>query len=168
MDRNGFMANRTLVPDRRGLMAMIGGLAVSSVICRSGHSEERQSLKLKAAPATILLGSGQAPTRIWGLDAKTPSRFKQGELEFTFQNGLPTPAILDWRGLDGAPSAEPLLLNPPTAAGAEVHFVMPLRRPGTLFCDLKLSPQAQPSQLVPIIVDEPEPPLVDQDEVTLL
>jgi FtsP/CotA-like multicopper oxidase with cupredoxin domain len=97
-----------------------------------------------------------------------PLRVKPGQLDVTFRNSLSTPVVVDWRGLDGAFAAEPLLQAGPTAPGAQGGLVVPLRRPGTLFCDLRLSPGARPSRPLPVIVEESDPIFVDRDEVLLI
>ena len=66
-----------------------------------------------------------------------------------FQNDLPVPLLLDWRGLDGVPAAEPLLVADATSARRKAAtFDMPLRHAGTHFCDLRLlgDGQGRPSR----------------------
>jgi FtsP/CotA-like multicopper oxidase with cupredoxin domain len=87
-----------------------------------------------------------------------------------FRNGLPVPALLDWRGLDGAAAAEPLTGRPPTPPGREASFTIPLRRAGTLLCDLRLlgDGQALPTRPFPLVVQENNPVAADRDEMFLV
>ena len=118
------------------------------------------------------LRRGQAPSPIWALlGADAPPRLKRGgELGVIFRNGLPVPALLDWRGLDGAAAAEPLTARPPTPPGDEASFTIPLRRAGTLLCDLQLlgDSQALPTQPFPLVVQENNPVAADRDEMFLV
>jgi FtsP/CotA-like multicopper oxidase with cupredoxin domain len=87
-----------------------------------------------------------------------------------FRNDLPIPALLDWRGLDGAVAAEPLTTaRPPIPPGGEASFTILLRRAGTLFCDLRLlgDGQALPTRPFPVVVEDSEP-IADRDEVFLV
>ena len=88
----------------------------------------------------------------------------------TFRNGLPVPAALDWRGIDGAPAAEPLTARPAVAPGAEATYPLPLRRAGTFFADLRLlaAAEAPACRPLPFIVEESTPIAVDRDETILI
>ena len=118
------------------------------------------------------LRRGQAPTPIWVLlAADAPPRLKRGgELGVIFRNGLPQPALLDWRGLDGAAAAEPLTERPPTPPGGDASFTIPLRRAGTLLCDLRLlgDSQALPTRPLPLAIQENNPVAADRDEMFLV
>ena len=78
--------------------------------------------------------------------------------------------MLNWRGIDGVPAAEPLAARPPLAAGAKETSAIPLRHAGTFLCDLRLlgDGQARPSAARALIVAESEPVAVDRDEVFLI
>jgi FtsP/CotA-like multicopper oxidase with cupredoxin domain len=78
--------------------------------------------------------------------------------------------VLNWRGIDGAPAAEPLTSRAPLAAGGKETVLVPLRRAGTYLCDLRLlgDGQARPSLARAIIVGESEAVAVDRDEVFLI
>ncbi len=121
------------------------------------------------------LAAGRAGhTDLVALAAPSPEtglRFKRGEqLEVTLGNDLPVPAVLNWRGIDGVPSAEPLLARAPVAAGAKDTFQLPLRHAGTFLCDAGLlgDGQARPSPARAFVVHENEPVTVDRDEVLLI
>jgi FtsP/CotA-like multicopper oxidase with cupredoxin domain len=98
-------------------------------------------------------------------------RFKRGDaIEVALTNQLPVPAVLNWRGLDGVPAAEPLAATTPLASGANQTFSIPLRHAGTFLCDLRLlgDGQARPSSARALIVTESEAVTVDRDEVFLI
>jgi FtsP/CotA-like multicopper oxidase with cupredoxin domain len=173
MVRTRFMPNSIFVPDRRDLMRALGAASFATLFSGPCAAQAGQTLRLEARPGTVRLRQDQASTPIWGLEGPSaPPRFKRGQLEVTFRNGLPEPAWLDWRGIDGAPAAEPLVSLPPVAPGAEGALSIPLRRAGSFFCDLRLPAQGQgqspPSRLFPFIVEEAEPVIVDRDEIFLI
>ena len=98
-------------------------------------------------------------------------RFKRGDIvDIAFGNELPVPAMLNWRGIDGAPAVEPLTGRPPLAAGGKDTMQLPLRHAGTFLCDLGLLGDGQPppSRARALIVRESEPVAVDRDEVFLI
>ena len=103
-------------------------------------AQSRLSLKLQAKAGSIALRPGQPETPIWSLQSSPPDpglRFRRGdELEIALQNDLPAPTVLNWRGLDGVPAAEPLAARSPLAAGASENLAIPLRHAGTFLCDL--------------------------------
>jgi FtsP/CotA-like multicopper oxidase with cupredoxin domain len=172
MVRIGLMAKRIFRVDRRRVLAGLGATASLYGLPARAVAEAPQRLALRALEATIRLQRGdQRNTPVWLLRT-TPEtlRFKPGAVEVAFQNDLPVPATLDWRGLDGSPAAEPLTTQPPLAPGAKVSFTLGLRRPGTFLCALRplADAPARPCQPIALIVEEGEPPTVDQDTVMLI
>jgi FtsP/CotA-like multicopper oxidase with cupredoxin domain len=137
-------------------------------------AQGRPSLTLRAKAGVIALRPGAPDTPIWSLQGPTPEpgfRFKRGdELDVTLQNELPVPAVLNWRGIDGAPAAEPLAARMPLAPGAKESFVVPLRYAGTFLCDLRLLGDGQPRPSVAraLVVQESDAITVDRDEVLLI
>jgi FtsP/CotA-like multicopper oxidase with cupredoxin domain len=137
-------------------------------------AQSRPSLMLKARSGVIALRPGGPATPIWALRtpaSETGPRLKRGDqLQVTLGNELPVPPILNWRGIDGVPSAEPLLVRTAVAAGANDSFRMPLRHAGTFLCDARLlgDAQALPSRALALIVEESERIAVDRDEVLLI
>src|SRR5450631_4276182 len=136
------MADRCFPLHRRELLAGLGAAALSPAIAGIAVAQSRPSLMLKARSGVIALRPGGPETPIWALRtpaSETGPRFKRGEqLQGTLGNELPVPAILNWRGIDGVPSAEPLLARVPLAAGANDSFQMPLRHAGTFLGDVRL------------------------------
>jgi FtsP/CotA-like multicopper oxidase with cupredoxin domain len=171
MPRTRLTANSFLLLSRRRFMAAIGAAGLGVRQSRAAAAEPPQTLALEAKPGTILLGPDQAPTPIWALtSASAPLRLKTGQLEVTFRNGLPVPAVLDWRGIDGAPAAEPLTGRPAIPPGAAVSFALPLHRAGTCFADLRLlaAPEAPPCRPLPFIVEESAAIPTDGDPILLI
>jgi FtsP/CotA-like multicopper oxidase with cupredoxin domain len=165
------MANSFIVLDRRRFVAGFSAATATCLLSRAPAAQEQQTLRIEAKPTTIPLRPGQAPTPIWGLEPSTTSlRLRAGQLEVTFRNGLPMPAALEWRGIDGAAAAEPLTARPPVAPGTEVTFQLPLRRAGTFFADLRLlaAPDAPPCRPLPFAVEDSAPIAVDRDESLLI
>jgi FtsP/CotA-like multicopper oxidase with cupredoxin domain len=168
------MTDRTFPLNRRQLMAGLGssvlGPATSSMALAGAHP----SLVLQAKADVVALRPGTPDTPIWSLSGSTSGaglRFKRGDtVEVMLANQLPAPAVLNWRGLDGVPAAEPLAATTPLAPGANQTLSIPLRHAGTLLCDLRLlgDGQARPSSARALIVAESEAVTVDRDEVFLI
>jgi FtsP/CotA-like multicopper oxidase with cupredoxin domain len=170
------MADRIFQLDRRELLAGLGAAALGAIPPDRATAQSRLSLKLLARAGSIALRPGQPETPIWSLQGTSQSpgpglRFRRGEeVEITLQNDLPSPAMLNWRGLDGVSAAEPLVARSPLAPGAHENLVIPLRQSGTLLCDLTVlgDGTARPASRLPLIVAESEPVAVDRDEVFLI
>jgi FtsP/CotA-like multicopper oxidase with cupredoxin domain len=167
------MTDRIFRLNRRELLSGLGfavlGPATSSMALAAG----RPSLMLQAKAEVVALRQGIPDTPIWSLGGSTSAglRFKRGDtVEVTLANQLPVPALLNWRGLDGVPAAEPLAATAPLAPGANQTLSIPLRHAGTLLCDLRLlgDGQARPSSARALIVAESESVAVDRDEVFLI
>jgi FtsP/CotA-like multicopper oxidase with cupredoxin domain len=170
MVRIGPMASPKSLLDRRELMAGLGAAALAPIWPAAGFAQGRPTLSLKARPTTLELRPGAPATPIWSLHGPE-LRFKRGSTnEVAFGNELPVPATLDWRGIDGVPTAEPLTVRAPLAPGGSETFQLPLRHAGTFLCDPALlgDSQTQPVRGLPLIVTENEPVAVDRDEVLLI
>ena len=152
----------------------MGLAALSPAMSRIAAAERRPSLMLQAKAGAIALRPGSPDTPIWSLAGLTPDpgvRFKRGEeLEFTFQNDLPVPALLNWHGSDGVAAADPLTARPPLSPGAKDTYVIPLRHAGTMLCDLRLlgDGAARPSGAHVVIVEERVPATADREAVFLI
>ncbi|WP_225669128.1 multicopper oxidase family protein [Bradyrhizobium hereditatis] len=150
-------------------MAGLGAAALAPVLPASGRAQGAPSVTLQGKADTIALRDGP-PTPVWSLHGPE-LRFKRGETaEVAFANELPTPAVLNWRGIDGIASAEPLTARPPVAAGAKQTLQLPLRHAGTFLCDFGLlgDGQARPTRSRALVVRENEAVSVDRDEVFLI
>jgi FtsP/CotA-like multicopper oxidase with cupredoxin domain len=160
---------------RRTLLAGLGGTILGPALATWAPSpaaaQGRPALALRAGAGTLPLRPSM-PTPAWLLTGGDgPLRFKRGdEIDVTFQNDLPVPVALTWRGLDGVAAAEPLLGRPPVAAGGKDAFRLPLRHAGTGLLDARLlgDGQALPSTARAYVVQETALPQVDRDEVWLI
>jgi FtsP/CotA-like multicopper oxidase with cupredoxin domain len=170
MVRIGPMASPKFPLDRRELMAGLGAAALTPLWPVAGRAQARSVLALQAKADSVALRPSVPATPIWSLQGPE-LRFKRGEtLDIAFGNELPVPAVLNWRGIDGVPAAEPLTGRPPLAAGGKDALQLPLRHAGTFLCDLALlgDGQPRPSQARALIVQESEAVTVDRDEVLLI
>ena len=174
MVRIDLMADRIFRLHRRELLAGLGATALSAAMAGIASAQSRPSLKLQAKAGSIALRPGQAETPIWSLRSSPPDpglRFRRGdELQIALQNELPIPTLMNWRGLDGVPAAEPLAARSPLAPGGNENLAIPLRHAGTLLCDLTVPGDgaAPPARGLPLIVAESEPVAVDRDELFLI
>jgi FtsP/CotA-like multicopper oxidase with cupredoxin domain len=157
--------------NRREFVAGLGSTFLGPAIALAGG---RPSLIMQAKADVVALLPGAPDTPIWSLGGSTSDpalRFKRGDaIEVALANQLPVPAVLNWRGLDGVPAAEPLAATTPLAPGANQTLSIPLRHAGTFLCDLRLlgDGQARPSSARALIVAESEAVNVDRDEVFLI
>jgi FtsP/CotA-like multicopper oxidase with cupredoxin domain len=153
--------------DRRVVMA---GLATAVVLRANDTARAQQPLSLRCKPDFLDLKDGQPATPIWSLGNQA-LHFKRGDhAEITCVNDLPTPVALNWRGIDGAASAEPLLARPIQKSSGSDGFQLPLRHAGTYLCDAALlgDGAAQATRALPLIVAESEQVPADRDEVLLI
>jgi FtsP/CotA-like multicopper oxidase with cupredoxin domain len=170
MVRIGRMASPKFPLDRRELIAGLGATALVPAFPAVGFAQARPALALQAKSASVALRPGGPDVSIWSLG--TPDvRLKRGQtIEIAFGNELPVPAVLNWRGIDGPPGAEPLTARLPIATGAKETYQLPLRHAGTFLCDLSLSGdgQALPTRARALVIGENEAVAVDRDEVLLI
>ena len=170
MVRVGPMASLEFPLDRRGFLTVLGAAALTPTWPVASRAQPRSALALQARAESVALRPNAPPTPIWSLQGPE-LRFKRGEtLDIAFGNELPVPAVLNWRGIDGVPAAEPLTGRPPLAAGGKDALQLPLRHAGTFLCDLTLlgDGQPRPSRARALIVQESESVAVDRDEVLLI
>jgi FtsP/CotA-like multicopper oxidase with cupredoxin domain len=159
---------------RRRLLAGLGATVLGPAMPSAAPAQGRTTLMLQAKPGAAALRPGQPDTPVWLLLTPTPEtdmRFRRGDqLEIELENDLPVRVVLNWRGIDGAPAAEPLAARSPLAFGAKDSFTMPLRHAGTFLCDLRLlgDNQVLPSSVRGLVVGESEKIGVDRDEVVLI
>ena len=151
---------------------MLAGLAAAA--CQwpdqAAHAEQVSRLALRCREDLLDLREGQPATPVWSLGDQ-PLRFRRGDRpEITLANDLPVPALLNWRGLDGAAGVEPLLARSALAPSASDTFQLPLRHAGTYLCDLALlgDGAARATRALPLIVAESDPVQVDRDETFLI
>src|SRR3954468_19164118 len=159
MVRIGRMASPKFPISRRELMAGLGTVTFGQALPAAGLAQGRASLPLHVKAGSLALRTGGPATPIWELTGSDLRR-KRGEIiDIAFRNDLPVPATLAWRGLDGGPTAEPLLARGPLATGRTDTLQIALRHAGTFFCDPGLlgDAQVQPVRGMPLIVSESQP-----------
>ena len=141
------MTDRTFHLTRREVVAGLGSTVLGPVTSSIALAGGRPSLVLQAKADVVALRPGAPATPIWSLGGSTSDpalRFKRGDaMEVALTNQLPAPAVLNWRGLDGVPAAEPLAAATPLAPGANQNLSIPLRHAGTLLCDCGCSAMAR-------------------------
>ena len=165
MVRIGPMASPRFPLDRRELMAGLGAAALTSISTSAGFAQVRPQLQLEGKVESLQLRPGTPATPVWGL-GEPDLKFKRGDIVDVGWSGFNDHlAMLNWRGIDGAPEVEPL-----PARLYKVTKQMPLRHAGTFLCDLGLlgDGQAPPSRAYALVVRESEPVAVDRDEVFLI
>lgn len=169
------MTRRPAQITRRHLLAGFGAAAAAGPVAAI-HAQSRhpQILAFDAAPAPLLLGPDRRETAVWSLRTDGSSaipRFRQSEgIDLVVNNGLPAPLVLNWHGIDGVPSIEPLTARRPASPGKTDRYSLPLRQAGAFLCDGRLFGDglAQPSPAQALIVEERSPVEVDRDEVMLI
>ena len=166
------MASGFSTLDRREFLAGLGAAALVPALPRIAAAEGAQPWLLRAKPGTIALAAGPGYAGVVAQAAPDQAlRFKRGDtLEVSFANDLPVPAVLDWRGLDGVPAAEPLTAPPPWRPGRRKVSLFPLRHAGTFFCDLRLlgDGAALPRAALPSWSRKMSRSEIDRDEVFLV
>jgi len=170
MVRIGPMASPKFLLNRRELMVGLGAAALGSARSPIVMAQGRPALALQLKTGDISLRPGGPETQVWSI-AGPDFRLKRGEvIEIGVGNELPVPAVLNWRGIDGAAAAEPLTGRPPIAPGGRDTFQIAPRHAGTYLYDANLlgDGQSRPSRACALIVRENENVAVDRDEVFLI
>lgn len=157
----------------------LGAAAAMSVLPRAG-SAATAPLPLEAKPGRVQLVPpelGDYPeTSIWGFDGGVPGpliRARQGDvLQRRLINSLPQPTAVHWHGLriPNAMDGVPGLTQEPVPPGGEFLYEFPLKDAGTYWYHSHNQSTEQVARGLygVIVVDEAEPPEVDQDIVAVL
>ncbi|WP_291842447.1 multicopper oxidase domain-containing protein [Bradyrhizobium sp.] len=164
------MASPNALLDRRVLLAGLGATAIAPSRAVRAAAQGRPRLALQAGTDSLALLAGAPLSPIWSLQGPE-LRFKRGDtVEIAFENALLVPAVLNWRGIDGIPTAEPLAARAPLAPGGRQAVELPLRHAGTFLGELGLvgDGQARPCRARALVVAETGPAAVDRDEVLLV
>lgn len=160
---------------RRSFISGSTAFAMAVPTLSFGAVPATSSLRAATGMANLGLPKGAA-TPIWGYEGKTPGpllRVKQGErLTRRFINDLPQPTTVHWHGvrianaMDGVPDLTQKLVQP----GTEFLYDFELPDAGTYWYHPHNRTWEQLARGLygALIVEEPDPPKVDRDEVLLI
>lgn len=132
---------------------------------------------LEARPGTARLAPAEyQPTPIWGYDGGVPGptlRIRQGErIDRRFLNGLPQPSTVHWHGIriDNAMDGVPELTQSAVEPGGTFDYAFTVPDAGTYWYHPHNRTWEQLARGLygALIVEEPEAPDVDRDEVLLI
>src|ERR1700722_7177861 len=117
------MADRILPLTRRAVVSGLGAAVLGPATAPAAAAQPHFSLRPQAGADLPSLRPGEPDTPVWSLQNPKADagvlRFTRGDLlDVTFANELPVRALLNWHGLDGVPTAEPLTARPALAPGA--------------------------------------------------
>jgi FtsP/CotA-like multicopper oxidase with cupredoxin domain len=162
----GRMSNRMSWTSRREVIAGLGAATVASRLPAAAG----RTPPLRALAGTIALRQGGPETPAWAFGVAKLRFGRSDKQQITFENRLPVPVVLNWRGIGGARAAEPLISQPALAPDNDETFEIPLRYAGTFMCDVRLlgDGAARPSRPLPVIVEESQAIAVDRDELFLI
>jgi FtsP/CotA-like multicopper oxidase with cupredoxin domain len=154
--------------NRRTLIAGLGAAALSPKLPTTGLAQGRISVAIGAVAGRLALQREGPETPVWDLGGPTLRQKRSETVEV--RNELPVPLALHWRGVDGAPEAEPLLARAPLAAGAKETVQLGLRHAGTFLTDPGLLSDGRdyPIRSSAFMVPESERLLVDDDLLLLI
>jgi len=154
----------------------MAGMAVAAPLRTYGAAEDRARI-LRAAPAEASLRSSAAvPARVWAYDAQVPGpllRVRQGEaVRVRLENGIEQPTTVHWHGIriDNRMDGVAGLTQDAVPPGETFDYAFTVPDAGTFWYhphNRSWEQVARGLQGV-LIVDEPEPPTVDQDIVLVV
>ena len=171
--------NATAVSRREFLHRSAGSaLLCGSVLAGSPvRSQDLEDVTLHARPGTARLAPPEYPqTPIWGYEGRVPGptiRVRQGErVTRRFVNGLPQPSTVHWHGirLDNAMDGAPNLTQPLVYPGEEFLYDFVAPDAGTYWYHShhRAFEQIARGLYGALVVEEPDPPEIDREEVLLL
>ena len=161
---------------RRAASSVLLGGPVS-VVSPAARAQDREVVTLHAKPGTARLAPPDYPeTPIWGYDARVPGPtilVRQGErVARRFVNGLPEPSTVHWHGvrLENAMDGAPELTQPLVAPGAEFLYDFAPPDAGTYWYHShhRAFEQMARGLYGALVVEEPDPPEIDREELLLL
>ena len=169
-----------MTQSRREFLRRAGAVAVLGPAFGAGsgvRAADHEAVTLHARPGTVRLAPPEYPeTPIWGYDARVPGpmiRVRQGErVVRRFVNGLPQPSTVHWHGIriDNAMDGAPELTQPLVEPGAEFLYDFAPPDAGTYWYHShhRTFEQMARGLYGILVVEEPEPPVVDREEVLVL
>ncbi len=153
---------------RRGFLA---GSAACLAVRPAMATPSEASLRATVGRTTIAADVPEVETWMLAGQPGSPWRFPQNaDLKVALANDLPVPVVLDWRGLDGAPSLMPLLSTPPLQPGQSATLTAPLRQAGSFYIDAWAIDDKGPRIIrsCPLVTQGPGETGVDRDEVLVI
>ena len=169
-----------MLHSRREFLHRAGSAAL---LCQTGawafpaHADDRRGVVLHARPGTARLAPADyTETPIWGYDGRVPGptiRVRQGErVARRFVNGLPQPSAVHWHGIriENSMDGVPELTQPVVQPGAEFLYDFAPPDAGTYWYHShhRTFEQMARGLYGILVVEEPEPPVVDREEVLVL
>lgn len=148
-----------------GLVGRGLGIALTAPLIRPAAAQAATpALALRLTPASLPLRAGAPPSSVARAEPATAApRLRRGDtVALTIINALTSPAVLTWRGIDGAAPAQPI------PAGGDTSYRLPLGQAGTLFGEVTLTDGSLPARAVALVVEETAPPETDGDETLLI
>lgn len=159
---------------RRGFLAasaaFSAGLVAAPTLTRAAAPDSFSTLRAEPVSAP-LLGPDRPTAGLWGFDGRAPGpvlRHRMGEtLRVRLDNRLPMPTALHWHGLrlPNAMDGVPGLTQEAVPQGETFDYAFDLKDAGTFWYHSHQRAWEQVARGVygVLIVDEAEPPPVDQD-----
>ncbi|EPX82137.1 multicopper oxidase family protein [Salipiger mucosus] len=160
-------------PTRRDVLAGAASVAAAPLLARAAPSPA----PLEARPGKVQLApEGYDATEVWGYGGTAPGpvlRAPQGgRLERRLVNGLPQATTIHWHGIriDNAMDGVPGLTQEAVPPGAQFDYAFDLPDAGTYWYHAHERSTEQVARGLhgALIVEEPETPDVDRDEVLVL
>lgn len=167
---------RAFLRATRGLAVLAPTLGITGGLL-AGCSGPRRVERIAIEPGMAFLREPDRPaTPIWGYQAQVPGpvlRYRQGEfLDIDFVNRLTEPSSVHWHGLrlPNAMDGVAHITQPPIAAGGSFRYSFQLKDAGSYWYHPHFNSAEQVDRGLSgaLIVEEPEPPLVDREWVWLL
>ncbi|SHG84683.1 Multicopper oxidase with three cupredoxin domains (includes cell division protein FtsP and spore coat protein CotA) [Marivita hallyeonensis] len=154
----------------------LGTLAASGVLPRTALSQQAPDVLTAATHRQQILPAGYPETTLWSFDAAFPGRplrARQGDrLALDVVNDLPQPTAVHWHGLrlDNAMDGVPYLTQAPIQPGETFTYEFDLPDAGTYWyhSHAQSMEQVERGLYGPLIIDEINPPDVDQDLTLVL
>ncbi|MCT7375588.1 multicopper oxidase family protein [Chelativorans salis] len=173
------MSNRfsNTISRRRLLQAGAGFAAMAFPTFRPGQATAGSEYRITAKPARVpLIGGGYPETAVWSYDGAVPGpeiRVRQGErLRVAVENRLDEETTVHWHGLrvPNAMDGVPHLTQAPIAPGETFVYAFDCPDAGTFWYHphQRGSEQVDRGLYGPLIVEEPEPIVVDRDVTWVL
>ncbi|WP_028464992.1 multicopper oxidase family protein [Nisaea denitrificans] len=163
---------------RRNLLRAMGATGIASAVAGQPASAAiTPKARLEARPGTARLAPAEyEPTPIWGYDGGVPGptiRVRQGErVDREFLNNLPQASTIHWHGIriDNAMDGVPELTQAAVPPGGTFDYGFTLPDAGTYWYHPHNRTWEQLARGLygALIVEEPEAPDVDRDEVLLI